>query len=485
MKKKLKKTDIFISYRRKGGGLETAAHIRDCLQALGYRVFMDTYDMRKGEKFLPQIEYMVRHCKDVILVLPPDMEDATGTVINALDSYWVKEEVCYALKYRKKIYPILMKNYKYPDEKKYPQVSEKFKEDKYVIDEFKKIKDIDGIHEFNVVYLHEYIAKIRKNLNAKPRWKKKEKAIFTFSIITALLALITISKLIYNYYMPKFSLAMIQNDNENNSSWDTKFVLSNTGQNLSGGKVVPKMYLGVKVVSKVEGDFEELNGIDDKYGFMSLEFYDFYKDAYFFDDTNNSVTICENGADNLLIYLKLLDEELEKKNMYIDMYAIKTFFDISYTDIFGITHKERYDSENNYNYMFTGWSEKKNDDKEFQRYIVDNRLIKGVMKDDNVVSSMPILNRSISSIKFDISETVKDIKKYKNTYLTTNVYDTSEAEINGEDLEVATIGLGKGVEFIENENGLVEGIHINHLACDKNEENSLTKLLNKIKQLFV
>lgn len=483
MKENVKRTDIFISYRRNGGGLETAGRIRDRLQSLGYTVFMDTYDMRKGEKFLPQIEYMIRHCKDIILVLPPDTEDDTGKIINALESYWVKEEVCYALEYKKKIYPILMKGYKYPNEEKYPQVSERFKENGYVVSEFRKLKDIDSIQEFDVVYLDEYIAKIRKSLNAKPRWKRKKKLLCGFWGIIVLFIIVTVSKCIYNYYMPKFSVAMIQDDNENSNSWNTKFVLSNTGGNLSGGKVVPKMYLGVKVVSKVEGGLEELNGIDDKYGFMNVKFYDFYKDAYFFDDINNSVTICENGADNLLIYLKLLEEELEKANMYIDMYAVKTFFDISYTDIFGVTHRETYDSENNYNYMFNDWREK-NENREYTRCIVDNRLFRGTIEDDNLILSMPILNINISSIKFDISEAVKDIKKHKNKLLTTNVYDTSETESDGKSGDIATIELGQSVENIENESGLVEGFHIVHSRCNKGDEGLVTKVINKVKELF-
>ncbi len=105
------KNDIFISYRRKAGGLETAGRIRDRLKGLGYSVFMDLHNMKTGEKFPPQIKNAIENCKDFILVLPPDAEDSTGKLINALESYWVRYEICYALSLNKHIIPVQMDGY--------------------------------------------------------------------------------------------------------------------------------------------------------------------------------------------------------------------------------------------------------------------------------------------------------------------------------------------------------------------------------------
>ena len=58
----MKKYDIFISYRRNLGA-ETAKHLRDVLQAKGYRVFFDTDTLSSGN-FNTELLRVIEECSD-------------------------------------------------------------------------------------------------------------------------------------------------------------------------------------------------------------------------------------------------------------------------------------------------------------------------------------------------------------------------------------------------------------------------------------
>ena len=139
---KKSKKDIFISYCRKACGIETAGRISDRLQSLGYTVFIDLPDMKVGEAFPAQLETAIQSCKEVLLVLSPDAEDEKGNMVNALESRWVKIEICNAIKCGKKIIPILMDGYKFPEKECYPEVPKEFKELPEVIEEFEKLTNL-------------------------------------------------------------------------------------------------------------------------------------------------------------------------------------------------------------------------------------------------------------------------------------------------------------------------------------------------------
>ena len=187
--------------------------------------------------------------------------------------------------------------------------------------------------------------------------------------------------------MFSFSLVSEEDNTDDNQSWNMKYLITNKGGELAGGKVIPSLQIGLKVVSKHEG-------YDYKSGFFDIEFFDFYKGNYFFDDQNNTVSIYESEADNLVEFMYLIEKELEQNNMYIDMYAIKQFFEIDYTDCFGLNHKEVFGLENNYNYMFTNWGQNENqdNDEELVRYCPDNALYRVKQIDINH-QCPPVLRR--------------------------------------------------------------------------------------------
>ena len=101
------KYQIFISYRREGGG-DLAGRIADQLKSLGYEVFFDVESMRSG-KFNTQLFEAIDQCSDVVVVLPPH---ALARCRNKKD--WVRQELAYALKAEKNIIPIMMRGFKFP-----------------------------------------------------------------------------------------------------------------------------------------------------------------------------------------------------------------------------------------------------------------------------------------------------------------------------------------------------------------------------------
>ena len=98
------KYDIFISYRREGG-FETAKLLADRLKADGYRVFLDIEALRTG-KFNNQLYQVIESCKDFILILSKNSLDRCS---NPED--WVRLEILHALKSKKNIVPIILRNF--------------------------------------------------------------------------------------------------------------------------------------------------------------------------------------------------------------------------------------------------------------------------------------------------------------------------------------------------------------------------------------
>lgn len=102
--------DIFISYRRKEGGFETANLIHDRLTQAGYKVFMDIENLRSG-KFNEQLYRQIDNCKDVIVVLGPNSLERCKN-----EGDWVRLEVAHAIKSDKNIVPVFLRNFKRPEE---------------------------------------------------------------------------------------------------------------------------------------------------------------------------------------------------------------------------------------------------------------------------------------------------------------------------------------------------------------------------------
>lgn len=107
----MKRYDVFISYRR--SSFESANLIATRLKAAGYRVFFDLESMRSGP-FNEQLYNVIEHCRDFVLVLPPN---ALDRCVNEQD--WVRKEICHALTYKKNIIPVMLNGFEWP--KQMPQ----------------------------------------------------------------------------------------------------------------------------------------------------------------------------------------------------------------------------------------------------------------------------------------------------------------------------------------------------------------------------
>lgn len=285
-----------------------------------------------------------------------------------------------------------------------------------------------------------------------------------------LFGILIIGKFIYNRNLPLFSLSYMTDEDSHergsDQSWNMRYLIVNKGGTMAGGKISPRLSIGLKVVSKFEG-------YDYKYGFFDIELHGFYEDSYFFDDQNNTVSIFETEADKLITLIDFMEEQLEKRSMYIDMYAIKNSFEINYTDCFGIDHQEFYESENGYSYMLTGWGKKENsdyNDEELIRYCSDNALVKRRYIDDDGFS-YSLLDGSSSYIEWIAKDVAKYIKNHQNEILQTNAYNFAEVEeIGGNVTDIPTEELGTFVDAVVDDANLLIGFHRFHDGCNNQDD---------------
>lgn len=104
----MRKYDIFISYRRKGG-FETAKHLNDLLTRDGYKVSFDIDSLRSGD-FDAQLYERIDQCKDFILIVDQNTFERT---INQDANYkreedWLRCELAYALRKNKNVIPVFL-----------------------------------------------------------------------------------------------------------------------------------------------------------------------------------------------------------------------------------------------------------------------------------------------------------------------------------------------------------------------------------------
>ena len=107
MKKQSK--DIFISYRRNDGYL-LANLLASKLTELGYSVFYDREDLVIGEDFPERLHQAVLECNDFISVVTPMYFGAeqNGALRISDPEDWVHREISLAMKYNKRILPIIL-----------------------------------------------------------------------------------------------------------------------------------------------------------------------------------------------------------------------------------------------------------------------------------------------------------------------------------------------------------------------------------------
>lgn len=147
--------DIFISYRREGGGA-TAGRIYDSLIRDGYTVSYDVNTLREG-RFDKQLLERIEQCQDFILVVDKNCFERTIDPSTNPEEDWLWQELSYALSLKKNIIPVLQAGAKFP--KKLPE-------------------DIDNVRfsngpVYSHVYYDEFYKKLRDDfLRAYPRLAK-------------------------------------------------------------------------------------------------------------------------------------------------------------------------------------------------------------------------------------------------------------------------------------------------------------------------
>ena len=102
------KYQIFISYRRDGG--EFLARLLEYkLTERGFKVFFDVESLRAGA-FDKALFDRIAECDVVLVVLPPHGLDRCADPDD-----WVRLEIARALKLKKKIIPIMIRDFEFPD----------------------------------------------------------------------------------------------------------------------------------------------------------------------------------------------------------------------------------------------------------------------------------------------------------------------------------------------------------------------------------
>ena len=134
------------------------------LLSRGYSVFFDLEQMQKDD-FNSQLLTYIENSKDVFVILEAGSLDACN------DGTWRKDwfclEIAHALLCGRNIIPILVDNYKMPDEESLPN-------------ELKKLSKKSAL-EFSIVYFENYLDRIEKNyLTSYASSKNQAKSVFKF-----------------------------------------------------------------------------------------------------------------------------------------------------------------------------------------------------------------------------------------------------------------------------------------------------------------
>lgn len=103
----MKKTDIFISYRRSSYAIAKIIELK--LRTSGFTVFFDTESLHIG-KFNQQLFEAIDNCRYFIIVLSPNALDRCCS-----EDDWVRLEIVHALESNKNIIPIIIDDFIWPN----------------------------------------------------------------------------------------------------------------------------------------------------------------------------------------------------------------------------------------------------------------------------------------------------------------------------------------------------------------------------------
>lgn len=431
-----KNSDIFISYRS-DGGKEFAGRLHDRLEKEGYQVFIDVTNLNSG-KYREQIFSHIKQITDFLLILSPNALE-----FSQKDDLF-REEIEYALKLKKNIVLIKLENFEWP------------KQSSETIEYLKTFKSIPGNHRLFDQMITTLTTKDKytkeKLLQSKKHWNF-QKTLLYFGIVFAVLTVITI--IFYYYYaisMPVFSLSIKEKlgfiEYSNDESWSLEYLITNKGKNASSVTIIPKGSLNFSIVS-------ELGDIPYRMANITIEFTDFFTDSYSYDDMNDvSVNIIETNADIVGSYLATIDSSLRENAMYIHEYALKIYFYITYTDVFGITHHDIMEPENNYNYITNV------DAISYQRYISNTTLLKCKSIDEPYII-LPMMDGNYidTCVKDLVADIISDETLFDKGCIS---HEFGENDVG---TRVYLASYFPCSHFITNMNGLIEGVHIEHKNC--------------------
>ena len=147
--------DIFISYRRDGGGA-TAGRINDMLTNDGYSVSYDVDTLREGP-FDNQLLARIEQCQDFVLVVDKDCFKRTVDPATDPKEDWLWQELSYALRLKKNVIPVLLAGADFP--KRLPED----------IESVRKHNGPKCVHE----YFDSFYEKLKDMLHAFPRMAKQ------------------------------------------------------------------------------------------------------------------------------------------------------------------------------------------------------------------------------------------------------------------------------------------------------------------------
>ena len=147
--------DIFISYRREGGGA-TAGRINDMLTNDGYSVSYDVDTLREG-RFDDQLLARIEQCQDFVLVVDKDCFKRTVDPATDPKEDWLWQELSYALRLKKNVIPVLLAGADFP--KRLPED----------IESVRKHNGPKCVHE----YFDSFYEKLKDMLHAFPRMAKQ------------------------------------------------------------------------------------------------------------------------------------------------------------------------------------------------------------------------------------------------------------------------------------------------------------------------
>ncbi len=144
--------DIFISYRREGG-YDTAQLLYDRLTQMGYRVSFDLETLRGG-KFNTQLYRRIEQCSDMLVIMS---RDSLNLRENHEDD-WFRLEIAHALKHKKNIVPVFLRDFKFPQKGELP-------------DDIADLVDYQGVTA-SQEHFDSVLNRICRNFKAKPHRRK-------------------------------------------------------------------------------------------------------------------------------------------------------------------------------------------------------------------------------------------------------------------------------------------------------------------------